>query len=339
MVFPITGSAAGSSSAPSRRIPRVSGIHGRVKAAAALVAAIGLAGVYMAAAQQKGPPVYRVNVDMVLVTFSVTDSNGKYIRGLTPHDIRVLEDGVPQTLAAFAEGEAPIRFLDARPGEFQGTNVFILFDTSNCMYKGFAYASDAVADFVRSLDAADSVAVYTFSRNLARLAPLTKDHNLAISGLRRAVAGDDTALYNTLLLTLRDAAKVAGRKAVIVFSNGPDNASILSPDDVGTVAEDWGVPIYVVATQDATQDVISDAVFHRLTERTGGRVYWAKNWARQEAAFSAIREDVRSSYVAAYYPAPSANEGFRTIKVEVASPAGTKLKVRVRQGYQARRPS
>ena len=99
-----------------------------------------------------------------------------------------------------------------RPDAFIGTNVFVLFDTSNFMYRGFVYAEDAIADFVRGLDRADSVAVYTFSRNLSRAASLTREHSDAISGLRKSVAGDDTALYNCLLLTLRDAAKVAGRK-------------------------------------------------------------------------------------------------------------------------------
>ncbi len=57
------------------------------------------------------------------------------------------------------------------PDAFVGTNVFVLFDTSNFMYRGFVYAEDAIADFVRGLDRADSVAVYTFSRNLSRAAP------------------------------------------------------------------------------------------------------------------------------------------------------------------------
>ncbi len=111
---------------------------------------------------------------------------------------------------------------DTRSDAFVGTNVFVLFDTSNFMYHGFVYAEDAIADFVRGLDRADSVAVYTFSRNLSRAANLTHDRNEAIFGLRKSVAGDDTALYNGLLLTLRDAAKVPGRKVVIVFSNGPE---------------------------------------------------------------------------------------------------------------------
>ena len=78
------------------------------------------------------------------------------------------------------------------------------------------------------------------------------------------MAGDDTALYNALLLTLRDAAKVPGRKVVIVFSNGPDNASMVAPDDVRAVAEDEGIPIYVISTNEVNKDPISSGVFRRI---------------------------------------------------------------------------
>ena len=182
---------------------------------------------------------------------------------------------------------------DGQPGDaFVGTNVFVLFDTSNFMYRGFVYAEDAIADFVRGLDRADSVAVYTFSRNLSRAASLTGDRNDAITGLRKAVAGDDTALYNGLLLTLRDAAKVPGRKVVIVFSNGPDNASMVAPDDVRAVAEDEGIPIYVISTNDVNKDPISSSVFRRIAQRTGGKAYWARTWQKQVEAFEQIREDL-----------------------------------------------
>src|SRR5206468_3912316 len=175
---------------------------------------------------------------------------------------------------------------------FTGTNVFVLFDTSNYMYRGFVYASDAIADFIRGLDRADSVAVYTYSRNLSRAAGLSKERSDAIIGLKRAVAGDDSALYNALLLTLRDAAKVPGRKVVIVFSNGPDNASMVAPDDVRAVAEDEGIPIYVISTNEVNKDPISSGVFKRMTARTGGKAYWAKTWQKQVEAFEAIREDL-----------------------------------------------
>jgi len=318
------------------------------------------AGAALLRAQQdnKGP-VFRVKVDMVVLSFTVTDSHNRYINGLKNRDFKVLEDGIPQKIATFAEGtKPPVQVLedgntrpitsvetvempgkpgvDLRGDAFVGTNVFVLFDTSNFMYRGFVYAEDAIADFVRGLDRADSVAVYTFSRNLSRAASLTRDRGDAITGLRKSVAGDDTALYNCLLLTLRDAARVPGRKVVIVFSNGPDNASMVAPDDVRAVAEDEGIPIYVISTNEVNKDPISSGVFRRIAARTGGKAYWAKTWQKQVEAFESIREDLGNSYTVTYYPQPNPNEGFRKISVEIVSDIGKKYRVRARPGYRPR---
>jgi Ca-activated chloride channel family protein len=301
--------------------------------------------------------VFKVKVDMVVLSFTVTDSKGHYINGLKPSDFRIFEDGIPQKIATFAEGSKPALQImedgttrpmlamerpsgpdagDGRIDPFVGTNVFVLFDTSNYMYRGFVYASDAIADFVRGLDRADSIAVYTFSRNLSRAAPLTRDRNEAIFGLRTAVAGDDAALYNTLLLTLRDAGKVPGRKVIIVFSNGPDNASMVAPDDVRALAEDEGVPIYVISTSEVNKDPISAAVFRRIAQRTGGQAYFAKTWQRQVEAFESIREALGNSYTITYYPAPNPNEGFRKIGIEIAADVAHKYRIRARPGYRPR---
>ena len=201
------------------------------------------------------------------------------------------------------------------------------------MYAGFAYASDAITDFVRCLPGSDWIAVYKFSRNLFRAASLTKDRGQVLSAVRGSVAGDDTALYNALLLTLRDAAKAVGRKVVVVFSNGPDNASIIAPDDVKAVAEDEGIPIYLVSTREAQKDEISANVFQRLTARTGGQLFWAQTWQKQAQAFSSIREDLASSYTVAYYPPPGETESFRKISVDVVSDTGKKYRIRTRTGY------
>ncbi|WP_228486216.1 VWA domain-containing protein [Paludibaculum fermentans] len=305
--------------------------------------------------QEPGRPTFRVKVDMVVLSFTVTDSKGRYVNGLKPSDFRILEDGISQKVNTFAEGnKPPLQLLDdgstkpmvtaqADPEKggiatdaFVGTNVFVLFDTSNYMYRGFVYASDAIADFVRGLDRADSVAVYTFSRNLTRAASLSRDRNDVLQGLRTAVAGDDAALYNALLLSLRDAAKVPGRKVVIVFSNGPDSASMVAPDDVRAVAEDEGIPIYVISTSDVSRDPISTGVFRRLASRTGGKSFFAKTWQKQVEAFEAIREDLGNSYTVTYYPAPNPNDGFRKITVEIKSDVARKLRVSARPGYRPR---
>ncbi len=153
-------------------------------------------------------PVFKSRVDLVVLSFTVTDNKGKYVNGLKPADFRIMEDGIKEKLSTFSEGNRPaMEIMDdgtmkpAPPAEvpdgekivlqpgapggdaFVGTNVFVLFDTSNFMYHGFVYAEDAIADFVRGLDKSDSVAVYTFSRNLSRAANLTHDRNDAIFGL------------------------------------------------------------------------------------------------------------------------------------------------------------
>ena len=314
-------------------------------------------------AQEPEQPTFRVKVDMVVLSFTVLDQKNKYVNGLKPKDIKIYEDDISQKPATFAEGSrSPVQVLDngetrplrsgaevapaagpANPDAIDtrsngtGTNVFVLFDTSNYMYRGFVYASDAIADFIRGLDRTDSIAVYTYSRNLNRAVPLNRDRGMAIGGLRKAVAGDDSALYNCLLLTLRDAAKIPGRKVVIVFSNGPDNASMVSPEDVRAVAEDEGIPIYVISTSEVSKDPISSSIFKRISANTGGKSYFAKTWQKQIEAFESIREDLGNSYTLTYYPQPNPNEGFRKIRVELTDEAMRKYKIRARPGYRPQR--
>ncbi len=317
-------------------------------------------------AQEPEQPTFRVKVDMVVLSFTVLDQKNKYVNGLKPKDFKIFEDDISQKLATFSEGSRspmqvlengdmrPLRVTAAEPAtgganvpanpdavdarsEATGTNVFVLFDTSNYMYRGFVYASDSIADFIRGLDRSDSIAVYTYSRNLNRAVPLNRDRSTAIGGLRKAVAGDDSALYNSLLLTLRDAAKVPGRKVVIVFSNGPDNASMVSPDDVRAVAEDEGIPIYVISTSEVNKDPISSNIFKRISANTGGKSYFAKTWQKQIEAFESIREDLGNSYTVTYYPQPNPNEGFRRIRVELTDEAMRKYKIRARPGYRPQR--
>ncbi len=316
---------------------------------------------FLKAQDQEERPTFRVKVDMVVLSFTVLDQRGRYVNGLKPKDFRILEDDIQQKIATFAEGDRPPMqvlpngtmqplarsaninpapaptAVDGRTTEFTGTNVFVLFDTSNYMYRGFVYASDAIADFIRGMDRADSIAVYTYSRNLNRAVSLNRDRGEAIEGLRRAVAGDDSALYNSLLLTLRDASKVPGRKVVIVFSNGPDNASMVAPDDVRAIAEDEGIPIYVISTSEVNKDPISANIFRRISSTTGGKSYFAKTWQKQVEAFESIREDLGNSYTITYYPQPNPNEGFRRLTIELTSEQAKKYKIRARPGYRPQR--
>jgi Ca-activated chloride channel family protein len=302
-------------------------------------------------------PNFHVIVNMVQLNVAVTDKKGNYITGLHPSDFAILEDGIVEKAATFAEGDEPARSLsefaeasstdasgaakrstDGAPQTFaelvRGANVFVLFDTSDYMYRGFVFAQDAITEFIRSLGTADKIAFYSYSRDISRAAPLTSDRSQVLRAVRSTVAGDQAALYNALLLTLKDAAQNTGRKVVVVFSNGPDNSSVVPPEDVAEFAQSAGVSIYMISTQTARLEPVSTAVFDRMTAATGGKAYFAKDWKDEHRAFDSIRDDLAHLYSLSYYPKPNPNTGWRAITVKLTGDQLKKYKVRTRNGYR-----
>jgi Ca-activated chloride channel homolog len=220
------------------------------------------------------------------------------------------------------------------PAHIAGANVFVLFDTSNYMYRGFVFAQDAITDFIRSLEGANKVAFYSYSRDLSRNSALTSDRAQVLRGVRSTVAGDDAALYNCLLLTVEDAARYTGRKVVVVFSNGPDNASLVPPEDVAELAQSTGTIIYMISTREAQLEPISTAVFERMSKATGGKAYFARSWGDEKKAFAFIQEDLAHLYSLSYYPQPNPSPGWRTITVKLVGKDLQKYHVRTRAGYR-----
>jgi Ca-activated chloride channel homolog len=319
-----------------------------------VVVILGVVGATRMRAQQDGTR-FRINVDLVQLNVAVTDNKGNYVTGLKPTDFVISEDGITEKLATFEEGSGPARRLvdlasgqPAHPSEaasaepspetlaslVAGSNVFILFDTSNYMYRGFVFAQDAIADFVRSLETADKIAFYSYSRDLFRSAPLTPDRSAVVRGVRTTVAGDDAALYNSLLLTIKDAAQYQGRKVVVVFSNGPDNASMVPPEDVAELAQSVGIPIYMISTREARLEPVSTVVFERMSAATGGKAYFANSWRDEKRAFASIRDDLAHLYSFSYYPQPNPNRGWRAINVRLVGEGAKKYHVRTRNGYR-----
>jgi Ca-activated chloride channel homolog len=307
----------------------------------------------------------RVVVNLVQLNVAVTNNKGDYVTGLHPQDFAITEDGIPQNIATFEEGNGPTtRLLDVAAdggknggdesasvqggapmqeslpetlsSAIGGANVFILFDTSNYMYRGFVFAQDAIADFVRSLERADRIAFYSYSRDLYRAAALTSDRSEVVRGVRTSVAGDDAALYNSLLLTVQDAGQHPGRKVIVVFSNGPDNSSMVPPEDVAELAQSAGIPIYMISTTEAQLEPVSTAVFDRMSAATGGKAYFAKSWRDEKKAFASIRDDLAHLYSFSYYPKPNPNRGWRSIKVQLTGERLKKYRLRTRNGYRPR---
>lgn len=305
---------------------------------------------------------FQVSVDLVQLNVAVTDGKGNYITGLKPTDFQITEDTIPEKIAFFGEGNGPQRSVgdveqaqgkpldaafpapdtttkaaeqtDSLSAAIAGSNVFILFDTSNYMYRGFVFAQDAISEFVRSLEKADKIAFYSYSRDLSKASVLTSDRSEVVRGVRTTVAGDDAALYNSLLLTVKDAAGITGRKVVVVFSNGPDNSSVVPPEDVAELAQSAGIPIYMISTREARLEPVSTAVFERMTAATGGKAYFSKNWRDERKAFASIRDDLGHLYALSYYPKTNPNHGWRAITVKLLGEHLKNYRVRTRNGYR-----
>lgn len=307
---------------------------------------------------QDDPMRFRVDVVLVQLNVAVTDDKGNYISGLRPEDFSITEDRIAEKISTFEESAevhkhladpaAAVEAADAsktpaeNPDSSAGAvspsrisdSVFILFDTSNYMYRSFVFAQDAIADFVRSMDGYGKIAFYSYSRNLLRATTLTSDKFRLENGVRSTVAGDDAALYNSLLLTVQDAAPLRGRKAIVVFSNGPDNASAVPPEDVAELAQSTGTLIYIISTRQAQEDPASAAAFERMSKVSGGKAYFAKNWRDEKNAFDSIRQDLAHLYTLSYYPQPNPNRGWRSITVKLVGKNLQKYHLRTRDGYR-----
>src|ERR1700688_2279589 len=315
---------------------------------------------YTARVEAQESPDLHVVVNLVQLNVAVTDKKGNYITGLPPSDFSIVEDGIEEKIATFAEGNEPAVSVNDPakskgspdpPGELSknsstadsthtldsllaGANVFVLFDTSTYMYRGFVFAQDAIAEFIRSLGTADKIAFYSYSRDLSRAATLTADRTQILRAVRSTVAGDDAALYNALLMTVRDAGQDTGRKVIVVFSNGPDNASMVPPKDVAELAQSKGIPIYMISTREAKLEPVSSTVFKRMSAATGGEAYFAKTWKEQQKAFASIRNDLAHLYSLSYYPQANPNRGWRAITVKLVGERARGLRVRTRNGYR-----
>ena len=307
----------------------------------------------------------RVNVVLVQLNVAVTDRKGNYVSGLRPEDFEIVEDKIPEKLATFEEGNEPTRRLinvgpdssraaqgavkTAEPGgpELAGQSgtsfkprrlpglMCSSFLTQVITCTGDLYSRRMLLPtFIRSLEGVSKVALYSYSRDLSRVSTLTPDRSQVLRGVRSTVAGDDAALYNCLLMTVKDAAQLTGRKAIVVFSNGPDNASLVPPEDVAELAQSTGTIIYMISTRQAEEEPVSTAVFERMSKATGGKAYFSKDWKDEKQAFASIRDDLAHLYALSYYPQPNSNHGWRSITVKLVGKDLQKYHIRTRDGYR-----
>jgi Ca-activated chloride channel homolog len=277
---------------------------------------------------------FKAGVELVRITAVVRDRKGRFVRDLSARDFEVLDSGQPRRIA------------DCR-SELGGVSVALLFDVSGSMESRLADAREAAEHVLAWLDPQrDEAAVFAFDTALRQIAPFVpglKTLPATMSGIEPFGA---TSLYDAIAQTAERSATREGRRwAVVVMTDGNDNASRLTPSDVSGIASAIDVPVYVfgivAGIDDPAADIAASTVARSpfadslldLANWTGGQVFVASAPAQRSIQARALVDELRHQYLLAFES--SGDPGWHPLSVRTRDKG---LIVRARSGYIVGQP-
>jgi Ca-activated chloride channel family protein len=261
------------------------------------------------------PGQFAAGVHLVEVYASVTDARGEPVTGLAASDFIVREDGVQQNVTTFAAGEFPLAVA---------LGVDRSFSVSGERLRQVVAASRALTAALRPEDRVMVVAIGSLTEVVA---PMSVDHDAAAASLDRLDVWGTTPLYDATVAAIDLAQPFAGRRALILLSDGDDRYSTATAAEVVEHARRNDVLIYPIAIGRTRPPV-----FAELAAISGGRSFQAASEATLRTTLTTIARELRFQYLLGYVPAKSADtrDEWRSIHVAVTRPGA---RVRARDGY------
>jgi Ca-activated chloride channel family protein len=258
-------------------------------------------------------------VNLVEVYAAVVDHDGKPVTGLNRDDFTVLEDGRPQNLSAFAEGDFPL-------------SVAIAVDRSFSMAgRQLASASEAARTFLAALRPDDQAMIVAVGSEIETVAPLSTDRQEQQRAIANLQPWGTTGLHDAIIASIDAIQSAKGRRALVVLSDGNDRYSTASASDALGRARRADVMIYPIALGRTRPPL-----FAELATLTGGRSFQPRDAKQITEATQTIANELRHQYLLGYTPSQpivSGEEQWRSITVRVRRPD---LSVRSRDGYLAK---
>lgn len=291
-----------------------------------------------AAAAASGLPLRIEQVDtervrVVLVPATVEDKQGRIIRGLGAEDFVLLEERVPQQIDSFwVEDAAPV-------------DMAFLLDVSGSMQMSgkLRAAKEGIRYLVESLRPDDRAALICFAdEQVAWVTEFTTDRRRFLERLDVQEGYGQTALHDAIAAapSLVDGATV-GRKALVLFTDGVDNASRLTRREALALARRANVPIYAVgftglpraARREESAGRTNLEVLREIAGETGGSMFEVHDPDELKDAVRRIDEELRYQYVLAFRPRADVWDG-RYRRLELLARKDRYI-VRARKGYYA----
>jgi VWFA-related protein len=295
-----------------------------------LAPALALALLVPAAANSQAPPadqkpfVLEAEVEVVSITAVVFDKGGHFVRGLAPGDIELLEDGVPQEISVFREA-------NGKGDEQIPLSVVLVLDTSGSMKQSLDFLKEAALNFVYKLEEADSALVVQFNESIKGSTDFTGDTDRLERFLGSLQAWGGTSLYDATHYGLERIKDQAGRKAVILFSDGGDNTSHLDERTVVEYARSIEATVYGIGFKSGSGDSAS-GFLKKISSDTGGEYFSPDKVGELIKTFAAISEELKNHYILAYTPKRAPDNMYRKIELHVKREG---VQVRLRKGYVA----
>jgi Ca-activated chloride channel family protein len=271
----------------------------------------------------------QVNVNLVLVPFTVTDPMNRLVTGLERENFTIFDNNYQQTIKSFATEDAPL-------------SIGIVFDLSGSMQSKFLRAQKALTAFLRTCNPQDEFFVVGFNDRPAILVDYTSDVEDVEARMVMLHPENRTALIDAIYMGV-DKLKTAKyqRKALLVISDGGDNRSRYTEGELTRAVRESEVQIYSIGIFDqyapTEEEINGPMLLKEISDSTGGRLFKVLDMQDLSDIAERISEELRNEYVIGYTPTDSRRDGqWRKLKVRLTEPPGLPmLTVHSREGYYA----
>jgi Ca-activated chloride channel family protein len=274
----------------------------------------------------------RADTTLVVIPVTVTDPSNRFVLGLGKEDFQIFEDGASQKITHFSGEDAPL-------------SIGLLVDTSGSMTMKLETSRRAAEELLKNLNGQDEAFVIEFSDK----ARVTQEFTSHMDDVQRALEnlrpGGLTALLDAVNLGIARMKNAKNpRKALIVISDGGDNNSRYSQQEIRGIVHEADVQLYALGVFEAVfvpglskEEVSGPKLLSEISEQTGGRAFGASDVSQLPSIAEKIAIELHNEYALAYSPTNAARNGaFRKVEVRLKQPPGLpQLKARWRSGYYA----
>jgi Ca-activated chloride channel homolog len=287
------------------------------------------------AQQQQPPPTFRSGIDVVSFGVTAFDKKGNFLTDLRSEDVEVYEDGQKQSLKFFI----PCAAQGDGGGAEAPLHLGALFDISGSMEEDLTFARSAAIKFLNSLSEAHDFTLVDFDTEV-RVARFSQaEFARLVERIRSRKADGYTALWDAIGVYLDGASMQDGRKILVLYTDGGDNASNINFNELLDLLKASDVTVHAIGFlehQPTSVKMDQRMRLQRIAELTGGQAFFPTSMKDLDGAYHKVAAEIDAQYTLGYLSTNAKQDGtWRKVEIKVVRPGLKDVKVRTRQGYFA----